>query len=124
MSFDVSIFTNVPTELAVDVAHKQLEEDEKLIERTVLEVEEIVMLLQLCLDATFVCFMEKYYRHTFRTAMGSPVSVTIANQSPPTTHPLVSERDMSMIRAPYSQKGQWKTSTNVSTTPTCTFSSQ
>ena len=79
MSFDVSIFTSVPTELAVDIAHKQLEEDEKLIERTVLEVEEIVMLLQFCLDATFVCFMEKYYRQTFGTAMGSPVSVTIAN---------------------------------------------
>ena len=80
VSFDVvSLFTYVPTELAVDVARKRLEEDETLEERTVLEVEEIVMLLQLCLDATFVCFREKYYRQTFETAMGSPVSVTVAN---------------------------------------------
>ena len=109
MSLDVSLFTNVPTKLAVDVAHKQLEEDEKLEERTVLEVEEIVMLLQLCLDATFVCSREKYYRQTFATAMGSPVSVTIANiamkeieQTAISTYhtPLISERDMSMICAP------------------------
>ena len=74
MSFDVSVFTNIPTELAVDIAHKRLKEDEKLEERTVLYVEEIVMLLQLCLDATFVCFREKYYRQTFGTAMGSPLT--------------------------------------------------
>lgn len=80
VSFDViSLFTNVPTELAVDVARKRLLADETLEERTVLEVDEIVMLLRLCLDATFVCFREKYYRQTFGTAMGSPVSVTVAN---------------------------------------------
>ena len=70
---------NVPTELAVDVARKRLMEDETLEDRTLLEVEEIVMLLQLCLDATYVCFKGKYYRQTFGTAMGSPVSVTVAN---------------------------------------------
>ena len=57
----ISLFTNVPTELAIDVARKRLLADETLEERTVLEVEEIVMLLQLGLDATFVCFREKYY---------------------------------------------------------------
>ena len=53
--------------------------DEELKDRTALEVNEIVMLLRLCLDATFVCFRKKYYQQTFGTAMGSPVSVTVAN---------------------------------------------
>lgn len=80
VTFDVvSLFTNVSTELAIDIVRRRLIEDETLEERTVLEVEEIIMFLQLCLNAMFVCFREKYYRQTFGTAMGSPVSVTVAN---------------------------------------------
>ena len=82
VSFDVSLFTNIPTDLAINVAHRRLLDDETLEERTCLVVEEIVMILQLCLDATYmyVCFRGKYYyRQTFGTAMGSPVSVTVAN---------------------------------------------
>lgn len=52
--------------------------DEELEDRTTLEVDEIVMLLRFSLDATFVCF-RKYYKQTFGTAMGLPVSVTVAN---------------------------------------------
>jgi hypothetical protein len=45
VSFDaVSLFTIVPTELAVNIARKRLLEDDALEERTTLEVEEIVML--------------------------------------------------------------------------------
>ena len=62
MSFDVvSLFTNVPTDLAVEVAHKRLQEDDWLENRTALEVSKIVILLKLCLDATFICFRGKYY---------------------------------------------------------------
>ena len=82
VSFDVtSLFTNVPTNLAVDVAHRRLQDDVTLEERTALKVEEIVMLLKFCLDATYmyICFRGKYYQQTFGTAMGSPVSVVVAN---------------------------------------------
>ena len=80
LSFDVtSLFTNVPTNLAVDVAHRRLQDDVPLEERTAIKVEEIVMLLKLCLDATYICFRSKYYQQTFGTAMGSPVSVVVAN---------------------------------------------
>lgn len=36
-------------------------------------------LLEFCLSATFLSFRGLVYRQTFDTAMGSPVSVTIAN---------------------------------------------
>lgn len=80
VSFDVkSLFTNVPTSLAIDVAHRRLLSDDSLDERTALDVDEIIVLLKLCLDATYVCFRGKYYQQTFGTAMGSPVSVVVAN---------------------------------------------
>ena len=57
ISFDVvSLFTCVPTDLAVQVAHRRLENDASLPERTNLSVDDIVDLLTLCLDATFLSF--------------------------------------------------------------------
>ena len=46
VSFDVvSLFTNVPTDLAIKIAWKRLKDDEALDERTCLSVEEIISLL-------------------------------------------------------------------------------
>ena len=57
VSFDVvSLFTNVPISLAVSVARQRLEADETLDDRTSLSVENIVSLLELCLNATFLAF--------------------------------------------------------------------
>lgn len=42
-------------------------------------VKEMMMLLKFCLSATFLSFHGDVYHQTFGTAMGSPVSVTIAN---------------------------------------------
>ena len=79
VSFDViSLFTNIPTDLAVDAAFR-LSMDDTLSERTDLSVQSITSLLRLCLDATFFSFRGQYYQQTFGTAMGSPVSVTVAN---------------------------------------------
>ena len=80
MSFDVvSLFTCVPTDLAVRVARRRLENDSSLPERTSLSVDDIVDLLTLCLDATFLSFRGKVYKQVHGTAMGSPVSVVVAN---------------------------------------------
>ena len=79
-SFDVvSLFTKVPTELAIDVARRHPEEDETLSDRTNLTVNNIIVLLDLCLKATYLMYRGCYYQQIFGTAMGSPVSVTVAN---------------------------------------------
>ena len=78
--FDViSLFTNIPTDLAIRIARKHLEDDDTLEERTNLEVDNIILLLELCLNATYLQFQQVYYQQKQGTAMGSPVSVTIAN---------------------------------------------
>ena len=54
VSFDVvSLFTNIQTNLAVEIARRRLENDNTLEERTGMDVEEIVSLLELCLNATY-----------------------------------------------------------------------
>ena len=80
VSFDVvSLFTKVPVELAVRVAHERLLADTSLAERTSLSPDEVVNLLRFCLGATYLSYRGEVYQQTFGTAMGSPVSVTVAN---------------------------------------------
>ena len=78
VSFDiVSLFMNVPTDLAIQVAKRRLETDDGLKERTEVTAEEVLCLLKFCLDATFFTFHKVVYRQKYGTAMGSPVSVTM-----------------------------------------------
>ena len=80
VSFDVvSLFTNIPVELAVDVARRRLEADPSLDSRTSLTADELVRLLAFCLNATYLSFRGCVFQQTFCTAMGSPVSVSVAN---------------------------------------------
>ena len=78
--FDVvSHFTCILTGVAVQVACWSLEGDLSLSERIDLSVDDIVSLLSLCLDATFLSFWGKVYRQIHGTATVSPVSVVVAN---------------------------------------------
>ena len=80
MSFDiVSLLTKIPVDRAVDIAHDRLLHDSTLEERTALSPDQITKLLAFCLKATFLKYKDNYYQQTFGTAMGSPVSVTVAN---------------------------------------------
>ena len=80
VSFDVvSLFTNVSVDLACQVAGGRLHADESLDDRTTLSPDEVLRLLRFSLDATFVAYQGNWYQQTFGTAMGSPVSVTVAN---------------------------------------------
>ncbi|CAN7978756.1 unnamed protein product, partial [Ixodes persulcatus] len=79
-SFDVvSLFTNVPIGLAVDVVEKRLLDDCTLGSRTALLVEDIVILLRFCLNQTYFTFDNVVYHQIEGCPMGSPVSVTVAN---------------------------------------------
>ena len=80
VSFDVvSLFTNIPVDLAIKVATKRLRQDATLLQRTSLPVEDIIDLLSFCLNTTYFVFEGCYYQQAFGTAMGSPVSAVIAN---------------------------------------------
>ena len=80
MSFDVvSLFTNIPTDLAISVARRRLMTDDTLTDRTNLAIDSLVSLLEFCLNATFLTFRDTHYQQTFGTAMGSLISVSIAN---------------------------------------------
>ena len=80
VSFDVvSLFTKVPTALAVRVTLDRLQDDPFLSQCTTLSPVEVTRLLTFCLDATYLSYQGGCYRQIFGTAMGSPVSVTVAN---------------------------------------------
>ena len=85
VSFDVkALFTSVPTEAACEVARQRLEdeflnEESKVRAETALEVADIIRLLRLCLDTTYFRVNGKFFRQKWGTAMGSPVSVVVAN---------------------------------------------
>ena len=80
VSFDVvSLFTSIPTDIAVSAALRRLQQDINLSGRTNLLPNEITSLLTFCLNSTEFCYNGNYYRQIHGTAMGSPVSVVVAN---------------------------------------------
>ncbi|XP_020914500.1 uncharacterized protein LOC110252077 [Exaiptasia diaphana] len=80
VSFDVvSLFTSIPTDKAISVALKRLEADQSLDERTRLLPAEIIKLLSFCFGAADFQFRDNFYHQKHGTAMGSPVSVVVAD---------------------------------------------
>lgn len=85
VSFDVeALFTSVPVQVACEEARLRLEkefsdEESTLRAKTTLDVPDIVQLLRLCLETAYFRVDGKFYRQKWGTAMGSPVSVVVAN---------------------------------------------
>ena len=80
VSFDVvSLFTKVPTDLAIEVIKNRLENDSTLSNRTNLSIEDIVDLVSFCLSNNDFVFRDKYFHQSFGCSMGSPISVISAN---------------------------------------------
>ena len=80
LSYDVtSLFTSVPIDPALNVIKDLLEKDEKLNDRTVLSVQDIIELLGFCLHNTYFSFQNKFYEQVEGAPMGSPVSPIVAN---------------------------------------------
>ena len=75
----ISLFTKVPVDLAIKVAQERLHKLQNLNELTKRSVKDICNSLQICLEATYLTFRKKNFKQIFGTAMGSPVSVVVAN---------------------------------------------
>ena len=79
-SHDVTApFTSVPVDPALGIIKDLLEKDNTLKERTVLPVEDIILLLEFCLKNTYISFWGQFYEQVEGVAMGSPVSPIVAN---------------------------------------------
>jgi len=80
VSFDVvSLFTNIPTTLAVEMPRK--EECNDFHERTNWSIQEVCEGLDICMQSSYFAFRGKYFQQIFGTPMGPPVSPILANSA-------------------------------------------
>ena len=103
-SYDVSaLFTSLIVNPALNILRDLLDKYHTLKERTVLAVNDILLLLEFCLKNTYFSFHNHFHEQVEGAAMGSPVSAIIANiymeyleQKALSTapHPLGSGRDL------------------------------
>ena len=79
-SYDVSaLFTSVPKDPALNNIKDLLGKDNTLKERTVLVVNDIILLLEFCIKNTYFSFQDQFYEQVEGAAMGSPASPIVAN---------------------------------------------
>ena len=79
-SYDVSaLFTSVPVDPALNIIKDLLVKDHTLKERTVMEVDDIILLLEFCLKNPYFSFQDQFYEQIEGAAMGTPVSPIVAH---------------------------------------------
>lgn len=77
MSLDVtSLYTNIPTNLAIECINNKWPE---ITNYSPLTKDEFINAVSLCLNSTYFTYNNNFYSQIFGTAMGSPISATIAN---------------------------------------------
>jgi hypothetical protein len=80
VSFDViSLLTNVPIGENLDVIRSKLQDDNTLAERSILQVEDIMELLEVCLRTTYFQVDDKFFQQKNGMAMGSSLSPVVSN---------------------------------------------
>ena len=79
-SYDVSsLFTSVPVDQALNIIKDLLEKEYTLKDRTVMGVNDIILLLEFCLKNTYFSFQDQLFEQVEGVAMGSLVSPIVAN---------------------------------------------
>ena len=79
-SYDVSaLFTSVPIDPALKIIKDLLVKDPTLKERTVIGIDDIILLLEFCLKNTYFSFQGQFFEQVEGAAMGSHVSPIVAN---------------------------------------------
>ena len=80
VSYDVkALVTSVPIKPAIKIIKQLLEDDHELQHRTSMTVQNIICLLEFCLNNTCFIFQGRFHEQTEGAAMGSPLSPIIAN---------------------------------------------
>ena len=79
-SYDVSaLFTSIPIDPAIKIIKDLLVKDPSLKDRTVIGIDDIILLLEFCLKNTYFSFQGQFFEQVEDAAMGSPVSPVVAN---------------------------------------------
>ena len=79
-SYDVSaLFTSVPIDPALKIIKDLLAKDHTLKDRTVIGIDDIILLLEFCLKNTYFSLQGQFFEQVEGAAMGSPVSPIVAN---------------------------------------------
>ena len=79
-SYDVSaLFTSVPIDPALKIIKDLLVKDPTLKDRTVIGIDDIILLLEFCLKNTYFSFQGQFFEQVEGAAMGSPVCPIVAN---------------------------------------------
>jgi len=79
ISYDVkNLFTSIPHDLALQCVNAALNDTELYFDKTNLEKDNIMKLLQICLDASSFKFNNQLYRQISGLPMGSPISVVLS----------------------------------------------
>ena len=80
VSYDVSaLFTSIPVDQALTIIERRLKGETTVKDRFGLTVEQVMALLDICLNTTYFVWDGKVYRQTHGAAMGSPISPIVAN---------------------------------------------
>jgi hypothetical protein len=74
----VSLFTNAPVDEALQVIRNKLHNDHTLMERSSLEVEAIMELLEVCLTTTYFQ-VDKFFQQKDGMSMGKGLSPVVSN---------------------------------------------
>ena len=72
-------FTSVPVDPALKIIKDLLVKDPTLKDRTVIGIDDIILLLEFCLKNTYFSFQGQFFEQVEGAAMGSPVSPIVAN---------------------------------------------